>query len=281
MIVFGGGGVSNETWALSLSGDPTWQKLQPAGPLPPARREHAAAYDPVGRRMLIFGGITFGYANDVWALSLDGTPTWQEVTVAGPPPRARQSPVAVYDASNSRMIVHGGYDGTNLIRDAWELSFVGRPAWRQLEPAGNPPVFWFNHSAVVEPARQRMVIYGDFGSWSLDWSEMAPGRAASTHPSAAAAGAAPAALSIAVGPGTPQPVRGAWDVQVYFPETGRAVLEVRSVAGRLLVTQELHPTATGTAVFRVAEPLRLSAGVYFLRIVQGRRQTITKLVVLH
>src|SRR4029077_20991432 len=86
MLVLGGddGRYRNDVWALWLSGGPAWSALSAAGSLPAARVKHAAIYDPVRQRMVMFGGHDgSGYRNDVWALSLSGTPAWNEITPAG------------------------------------------------------------------------------------------------------------------------------------------------------------------------------------------------------
>ena len=62
MILFGGRGGKgflNETWELSLGDRPTWSRLQTHGDLPIARHSHAALYDPVRDRMIVFGGFTY------------------------------------------------------------------------------------------------------------------------------------------------------------------------------------------------------------------------------
>jgi hypothetical protein len=57
-------------WALSLADPPRWTELHPDGPLPPRRSDHAATYDPVRDRMVIFGGSgNAAYMNDVWMLN--------------------------------------------------------------------------------------------------------------------------------------------------------------------------------------------------------------------
>src|SRR5262245_19788204 len=80
MMVFGGQGdagqLLNDVWALSLSGSPVWTQILPSGHAPTARYYPTAIYDPVRDRMLVFGGWDNGPTNDVWALSLSGSPSW-------------------------------------------------------------------------------------------------------------------------------------------------------------------------------------------------------------
>ena len=44
--------------------------------------------------------------------------------------------------------------------DVWALSLSGSPTWAQLAPAGTPPGAWYGHSAIYDPARDRMVVFG-------------------------------------------------------------------------------------------------------------------------
>jgi hypothetical protein len=80
MIVFGGasgGGIFSfptplgDLHAYALDGTNEWSVLNPPGPDPQDRYGHDAIYDPVGHRMLIFGGqTTTGMRQDAWSLPL-------------------------------------------------------------------------------------------------------------------------------------------------------------------------------------------------------------------
>ena len=159
MVVFGGGHYSNDLWTLSLGNAPTWNELEPNGTPPSARRCHSASYDPVRERMLVFGGVGSGTFNDVWALSLTGTPVWTELTPAGTPPSPRSGHSMIYDPVRDRMVVFGGFDGSYL-DDVWALSLAGTPTWTELTPGGTPPGGRRSHSAIYDPARDRMVVFG-------------------------------------------------------------------------------------------------------------------------
>ena len=122
--------------SATAADDGTWI----AAPQPTARFCHTAIYDPVRDRMVVFGGYDGGYRNDVWALSLAGSPAWSELAPGGTPPSARDAHTAIYDPVRDRMVVFGGYDGASLRNDVWALSLSGSPAWSELAPAGTPPV---------------------------------------------------------------------------------------------------------------------------------------------
>jgi hypothetical protein len=180
MVVFGGGSDSypgyylNDVWALSQAGTPAWTELTPSGTLPPTRSGHSAIYDPVRKRMVVFGGYENPgpHLNDVWALSLGGTPPWTQLAPSGTPPSAREGHTAIYDPVRDRMVFFGGFyddDGSYYyLNDVWALSLAGTPAWTQLTPSGTPPIGRSNHSAIYDPVRDRIVV---FGGYSYDGSE--------------------------------------------------------------------------------------------------------------
>jgi hypothetical protein len=161
VIVFGGnsaGAPTNELWQLPLADGMPWSLLEAEGVPPAARYLHSAVYDSTRRRMILYGGRNdqtgFG---DVWALSLEGTPRWTPLAVAGAPPLPRWGHSAVYDPVGDRMIVFGGSvppsDGT------WQLTFSGTPCWSPRPSAMNPPVRRLAAMA-YDPPRQRVVLFG-------------------------------------------------------------------------------------------------------------------------
>jgi hypothetical protein len=172
MVVFGGsssGSGLNDVWALSLAGTPAWTQLTPSGTPPGGRWGHGAIYDPVRDRMVVFGGYGSGYLNDVWALSLAGTPAWTQLAPSGTPPNARRYHSAIYDPVRDRMVVFGGYGGSNSNRnDVWALSLAGTPAWTQLTASGTPPGARYGHSATYDPVNDRMVVFGGIFVGSVD-----------------------------------------------------------------------------------------------------------------
>jgi hypothetical protein len=181
MVVFGGYGPNscpNDTWALSLAGTPAWTELAPTGPLPYGRVDHSAIYDPVRARMVVFAGGLYGPGpgNDVWALTLAGTPAWTELTPAGTPPTPRYMHSTIYDPVRDRMIVRDGWTGSTYANDLWALSLADTPTWTELTPAGTPPSPRGAHSAVYDPSRDRMLVFGGGGfagalndTWALEW----------------------------------------------------------------------------------------------------------------
>lgn len=171
LIIFGGydGSNRNDVWALSLSGEPVWTRLFPSGTPPAPRWGHAAAYDPIGDRMIVIGGTGgSGDMNDVWALSLGGAPAWTLVVPSGVAPSPRAQHAVAYDASAQRIILFGGNDGS-LRNDVSALSLSGAPEWSALSPTGTAPSGRRGHVAEYDPIGQRILVFGGYdGTYRAD-----------------------------------------------------------------------------------------------------------------
>ena len=193
MIAFAGGEVfgeqQNDAWALSFSGAPQWTPLTPTSRPPTSRNGASGIYDPLGDRLIVFGGENSGdtFFNDVWALSLSGIPTWSALAPTGSPPSRRRYQTGIYDPVRDRMIIFSGADEGSLLDDVWELSLSGLPTWTRLTPTGSLPLNRYGSQAIYDPVRDRMLVFGGFGDggfyndvWALSlsgspaWSELAP-----------------------------------------------------------------------------------------------------------
>jgi hypothetical protein len=184
LIVFGGcaftgiycTAMQNDVWVLtnanSLNGTPTWAQLAPLGKLPPARWGHAAAYDAVNNRMIIYGGdnlnTTFG---DTWVLSnangLGGAPAWTRLAPTGAPD-GQDDATVVYDSTHNVLVLFGGRLA-NFGRDTnsvWTLFHAnglgGTPSWTKLVANGTigAPPKRDSHLAAYDSAGNRMIIFG-------------------------------------------------------------------------------------------------------------------------
>lgn len=133
---------------------------------------HSSIYDPATNLMVVFGGLDYGAeatpTNAVLLYSPAAASWTTEIAsgAAGAPP-ARSSHTAVYDAANNRMIVFGGFtfspETETFFNDVWVLSDAngqGSPAWTQLSPSGTPPAPRCDHTAVYDPANNRMIVFG-------------------------------------------------------------------------------------------------------------------------
>ena len=149
---------------------PHWSIVSVAGASPPVRTEHAGIYDPVGDRLIVFGGLGnspdpfSGRWNDVWALNLDDSPAWSEITPATSAyPGGVANHAALYDPVRQRMVVYGGSTqsgGPTSVQDIGNvaaLTLDGSPSWMLLSTSG----FQCSDPGVTyDPFRDRLVAFG-------------------------------------------------------------------------------------------------------------------------
>src|SRR5262249_37654411 len=109
-----------------------------------------------------------GALGDVWALSLSGAPAWSEVTASGPQPPARFSHAGIYDPVRDRMIIFGGYLGDAFDNSVWALSLSGAPEWAPVAAEGTPPTPRDAMTAVYDPVRDRMLVFGGWAATTFD-----------------------------------------------------------------------------------------------------------------
>ncbi|WP_284642501.1 cadherin-like beta sandwich domain-containing protein [Paenibacillus silviterrae] len=140
VVMFGGQGSTgllDETWIWDGS-QQTWQELLNL-PLKPSNRKGAAiAYDPVSRKVLLFGGEgQAGVLNDTWFWN--GTDAkWEQVTGLADAPSARGGAQLAYDGE--QLVLFGGYTGSGasktLLGDTWLWNGA---SWTREQPIQSPP----------------------------------------------------------------------------------------------------------------------------------------------
>jgi hypothetical protein len=164
-----GGGIDEDEfgdlWQFSIddSNRVTWQRLFLDGPIPEPRYGAGAVYDPLRRRLVMFGGYAGRALGDTWELSLVGTPRWRRLPDRGTPPSARFLPCAVYDSRRDGMIVYGGNYGALqnrlLLDDTSILSFADGDTWEPLTAFGRAPAPRYGAGAAYDPIRDRMLVF--------------------------------------------------------------------------------------------------------------------------
>jgi N-acetylneuraminic acid mutarotase len=193
VILFGGKGRNSvyydDTWAYSPESH-HWVELKPTGARPAGRFGHSTIYDPANHRVLLFGGVTTsGIANDLWAYRF-ADQRWQRIEPVGIAPPARVYPAMVDTPVAGKVIMFGGWTGSNEFSDTW----IYEPAtnrWREAHPVGGsgPRARW-GASMVYDSANRKVLLFGGlFGSydgstrlndtWEYDpvansWHELAP-----------------------------------------------------------------------------------------------------------
>lgn len=156
-----GGILRNDTWSVSLSGVPNWTALAPAPPLPAARAFVTSVHDPALGGMLVFGGAGNGNAvlRDLWAFFTNDGSSWTRLN--GAPPESRSGHTMVLDAARDRAIVHAGTTGDfGPTNDVWSIPLSDSENATKLDPAGPSAPFRQQHTAVYDPPRDRMLVFG-------------------------------------------------------------------------------------------------------------------------
>jgi hypothetical protein len=287
LIVFGGSDspcpypicapvFDRETWALSFSGTPTWSKLDTQGDTPPELLDATAIYDPLRDRMIVYGGDAqtspYGTNGRTWALSLSGVPTWSVVAEPTSPELNRSRHTATYDPVRDRMVVYGGYLGSQS--QAWALKLAGTPTWQRLASIAPPSLPPYDHTAIYDPVGDRMIVSEGYNGnalithWALTWGE----------PVTAVPGGDPKpSLSLRA---RSNPALGPIEVEFTLAGTADAYVELMDVSGRVLESRRLAQTdaTRGRAALSPRSPLR--PGVYFVRLEQGARRASTRVAVL-
>ncbi|GAX75514.1 hypothetical protein CEUSTIGMA_g2957.t1 [Chlamydomonas eustigma] len=136
-LVFGGyssagGGLTGELWAFSLD-LMEWSQPVTFGDAPAARRGHVSAV--VAGLLVLHGGVTHQgqHLSDTWALDLESR-QWTLLKCTGIYPGARRGHACAVVAERY-LVIHGGYNGTQLLSDAHVLD-LRTTAWTGLEVSG-------------------------------------------------------------------------------------------------------------------------------------------------
>lgn len=304
LLVFGGLDAvynrQNTVYAMDYlpGGYNCWSRLATVGTPPTGRYGTAAIYDPVGDRLLVFGGSDVsGYpCDDLWQLSLAGTPTWTRITSPGGP-GAREDHTAIYDAAHRRMIVFGG---TNSFvghpgDEAWALDLPSL-TWTLLQPTGTTPPVHAQHTAVYDSRRGRMLVFGGQVAWAADaretwelnlavnppvWTRLTPTGSAQGLPATRSLHAAVydstgdrmlvyGGQMPPVGPiGNPMPLKDLWSLQFDFTGGVAAVESSRPAVAFAVGEPSPNPSGGAThVVYSLPGAARVRAALYD---VAGRR----------
>jgi hypothetical protein len=119
-----------DTWSW-YSSTSTWTLLSPAAS-PPARFNHAMAYDYQRHVIVLTGGFSTSRFSDTW--EWNGT-TWTQRS--GTSYGARSSHAMAYDFHRNKVVLFGGYNGARLA-DTWEFD-AASGNWSQIAVSGPSP----------------------------------------------------------------------------------------------------------------------------------------------
>jgi len=160
------GSTKNDVYTFPLTLTPSWSVRTPgSGPSLPSRRNPGLVYDPVGDRLIVYGGFaTTSILNpmtDLWQLTgLGGATQWAAIapdSVSSAPSNLVYGSQTVFDPVRHRMIV---VDGQGR---AWALNLPtsGNPYWQVLQASGgliNAGGLYFN--LVYDSKHDRLLAFG-------------------------------------------------------------------------------------------------------------------------
>ncbi len=158
-----------------------WTKLK-AENSPPARYDHALAFDSDKQQLILFGGRASGNIfGDTWIFDLN-TNAWREVKTTGP--SARFGFASVYDAKTKAVYMFGGQK-SEFYNDTWKFD-TQTETWGEVQTQGDKPDIRYGHGVTLDTKNNRLVISHGFArdgrhndTWTLDlstnqWTELTP-----------------------------------------------------------------------------------------------------------
>ncbi len=265
----------DDVWRFNDQAE-TWTDVSP-GSGPGERCLHAACYDPVGHRMIMYGGQNnAGPLGDLWALDLDSN-TWTELTPS-PAPSARFFTALVYDATNHRVTVFGGQTLLSLVNEVWVYD-LWTNEWTQLPSTGTPPSPRFGAAGVYDGANDRMIVFGGNDGavknevWAIE------------DLSNTVTGAGPvSSAQLTLHPNHPNPFNPSTTIRFEMVSRGRASLRIYDVRGALVRTlfDDTREAGPGTASWDGRDDAGrvVASGVYLCRLTAGGESGTRKMVLL-
>jgi hypothetical protein len=140
------------------------EQPQPVNERPAARSLHGVAYDEVGKRLFVFGGVTRDYKmlDDLWVGQVTGKSIqWSEKKPAIKPSKRYGF---FFGQSKGRLFLFSGAQGlskVNPARDLWELDLrAAEPTYKKLLEGDAVPAGRRNGCFAMDEQRERLYIYG-------------------------------------------------------------------------------------------------------------------------
>jgi hypothetical protein len=92
------------------------------------------AYDPVGKKILMFGGYEgASYLNDTWIFN---GADWIQLSPADAPP-VRSAAAICFDRASGKMVMFGGFNGAQHLADTWLWDGAAQ-TWTEAHPTTCP-----------------------------------------------------------------------------------------------------------------------------------------------
>ena len=151
---------------------------------PPARYSQAMFYDSVSNSVFVMDGQhaqTNTNIDDYWQNTGVNDSTninWIPINVQGTHPKARWGHTLAYDGVHNRAMVFGGATGfpAPCVNEYWIMTTANntgsKPAWVAQTPTGTLPPVRTRHSAVYDPATNKLIVFGGFNCTSTYYNDV-------------------------------------------------------------------------------------------------------------
>lgn len=248
----------------------TWQGLLAVTFTPTPRSFHAGGYDPVKYRLIIYGGQTFTFQDDLWAFSF-ATSTWDSLSPPAPRPAGRYLTSAVTTRDNQILLFGGRTSGT-LTNDVWQYS-IARNRWTQHVITGAQPEPREGHAATYRADEDKMVIFGGRGAtvyndlWEFSKPVTSVAREAKETPSEFLL------------QNSPNPFNASTQISFYLPRSGNIRLAVYNVLGIevAMLVEGIRTAGTHTVTWNAYD---VPSGVYVCRLSADNFVAVRKMVLM-
>ncbi len=182
LLVFGGRSYQgnaevflDDTWILDVETF-LWREVDGEGPA--ARAQHAMAFDPIRRQVLLFGGYvgsSFTYG-DTWIFDVAST-RWERLAPAVAP-TARAGSVVVFDTAADAFVMFAGAEEPPAAELPLDETWLFRPdaaTWEKADPDLQPTLVSEGHPTLFELAKaydaeleQSVMLVAGESTWLFD-----------------------------------------------------------------------------------------------------------------
>lgn len=138
-----------------------WKRLGPAKS-PSARIYPAMAYDPVSKKIVLFGGLgANANLNDTW--TFDGV-SWTQLNPKLSPP-VRNGATMAFDGKSKKLVMFGGFDTNKYLEDTW-LWDGATSNWIHAKMKYSPPSAT-GAMVFTDPISGNAMMFGGYNSFRV------------------------------------------------------------------------------------------------------------------
>jgi len=162
IVLFGGniqGDIIDDTWVYDVSSN-DWEEIEISGDKPSKRTVHGMAYDPVHKKVILFGGYDDDYDNETWVYDVEEE-TWErKYPTVSPPPTCYIN--LVYNPNIKKTMFFGGRNEGDLVysNEIWIYDFSINN-WTKVNPK-NKPHERARDPMVYDDDNNQLIVFGGY-----------------------------------------------------------------------------------------------------------------------